>query len=49
MAHPYMLKTSKLQRPPVETALFDFFKTGPGPSSSHTIGPMKAEADFRRR
>ena len=33
-------------RPPVETALFDFFKTGPGPSSSHTIGPMKTGADF---
>ncbi len=49
MAHPYMLKTSKLQRPPVETALFDFFKTGPGPSSSHTIGPMKAGADFAQR
>lgn len=36
-------------RPPVETTLFDFFKTGPGPSSSHTIGPMKAGADFLGR
>ena len=33
-------------RPPVETAIFDFFKVGPGPSSSHTIGPMKAGNDF---
>lgn len=49
MAHPYLLQASRLQRPPVETALFDMFKAGPGPSSSHTIGPMKAGADFRRR
>ncbi len=33
-------------RPPIETSIFDLFKTGPGPSSSHTIGPMKAGADF---
>ncbi|MBQ9406022.1 MAG: L-serine ammonia-lyase [Desulfovibrio sp.] len=49
MAHPYLLQTSRLKRPPVETALFDFFKVGPGPSSSHTIGPMKAGADFAQR
>ncbi len=29
-------------RPAIETSLFDFFKIGPGPSSSHTIGPMRA-------
>ena len=33
-------------RAPVETALFDFFKIGPGPSSSHTIGPMRIGSDF---
>ncbi len=33
-------------RAPVETALFDFFKIGPGPSSSHTIGPMRIGIDF---
>ena len=33
-------------RPAVETSIFDLFKCGPGPSSSHTIGPMKAAADF---
>lgn len=33
---------------PIETALFDFFKTGPGPSSSHTMGPMSAGYDFMR-
>lgn len=26
----------------ITTSLFDLFKVGPGPSSSHTIGPMKA-------
>lgn len=36
-------------RPPVETTLFEFFKVGPGPSSSHTIGPMKAGNDFFNR
>eukprot|EP01054_Gregarina_sp_Poly1_P001971 Gregarina_sp_Poly_1__1970@NODE_1515_length_3961_cov_180_111710_g162_i1_p1_GENE_NODE_1515_length_3961_cov_180_111710_g162_i1NODE_1515_length_3961_cov_180_111710_g162_i1_p1_ORF_typecomplete_len593_score67_82SDH_alpha/PF03313_15/8e80SDH_beta/PF03315_15/4_3e37_NODE_1515_length_3961_cov_180_111710_g162_i119333711 len=31
---------------PICTSLFDLFKIGPGPSSSHTIGPMKAAFDF---
>lgn len=26
----------------ITTSVFDIFKIGPGPSSSHTIGPMKA-------
>lgn len=30
----------------ITTTLFDLFKVGPGPSSSHTIGPMKAGYDF---
>lgn len=34
---------------PITTSVFDLFKVGPGPSSSHTIGPMKAAFDFRRR
>lgn len=33
----------------ITTSLFDLFKVGPGPSSSHTIGPMKAAYDFLRR
>lgn len=33
---------------PICTALFDLFKIGPGPSSSHTIGPMRAGSDFYR-
>lgn len=30
----------------IDTSIFDLFKIGPGPSSSHTIGPMKAGYDF---
>ena len=33
----------------ITTSIFDLFKIGPGPSSSHTIGPMKAAFDFVRR
>ena len=33
----------------IDTSLFDIFKIGPGPSSSHTIGPMRAGADFLER
>ncbi len=33
----------------IQTSLFDIFKVGPGPSSSHTIGPMKAGGDFLKR
>ncbi|NOY74393.1 MAG: L-serine ammonia-lyase [Kiritimatiellaeota bacterium] len=31
---------------PITLSIFDIFKIGPGPSSSHTIGPMLAAADF---
>jgi L-serine dehydratase len=34
---------------PITLSLFDLLKAGPGPSSSHTIGPMAAGADFARR
>ena len=30
----------------IKTSIFDLFKIGPGPSSSHTIGPMKAGFHF---
>ncbi|UTA68711.1 L-serine ammonia-lyase [Emticicia sp. 21SJ11W-3] len=33
----------------ISTSVFDLFKIGPGPSSSHTIGPMKAAFDFLQR
>lgn len=33
---------------PITTSLFELFTIGPGPSSSHTIGPMRAGYDFRQ-
>lgn len=33
----------------IAISLFDLFEAGPGPSSSHTIGPMKAGYDFAQR
>lgn len=33
----------------ITTSVFDLLKIGPGPSSSHTIGPMKAGYDFLQR
>lgn len=30
----------------ITTSIFEFLKIGPGPSSSHTIGPMKAANNF---
>ena len=33
----------------VKTSLFEIFKIGIGPSSSHTVGPMRAAADFVAR
>lgn len=32
----------------IDLSIFDLFKIGPGPSSSHTIGPMQAGGDFLR-
>jgi len=34
---------------PVMTVLEEFYKVGPGPSSSHTIGPMRISYDFYQR
>ena len=31
----------------IRTSFFELFKIGPGPSSSHTVAPMKAAASFR--
>jgi L-serine dehydratase len=36
-------------RGPVMTTLREFYKMGPGPSSSHTIGPMRIGLDFLAR
>src|SRR5215471_19720614 len=35
-------------QPSVKTGIFEIFKVGIGPSSSHTMGPMRAAADFAR-
>ncbi len=32
--------------PAISLSIFDLFKAGPGPSSSHTIAPMRAGCDF---
>src|SRR5438128_5967844 len=37
------------QKGPVMTTLEEFYKVGPGPSSSHTIGPMRITYDFYQR
>ena len=34
---------------PISTSVFELFKAGPGPSSSHTMAPMLAGYDFYRR
>lgn len=34
---------------PVMTTLEEFYKMGPGPSSSHTMGPMRITYDFYQR
>jgi len=40
-------RTCLLQsRTPLKTSLFEIFKIGIGPSSSHTVGPMRAAWDF---
>lgn len=33
----------------ITTSVFELFKIGPGPSSSHTVGPMRAMNDFREK
>jgi len=43
------LNVVKEQKGPVMTMLDEFYKVGPGPSSSHTIGPMRITYDFYQR
>jgi L-serine dehydratase len=43
------LDVVKRSRAPVMTTLDEFYKIGPGPSSSHTIGPMRITYDFYQR
>jgi L-serine dehydratase len=43
------LNVVKKSKGPVMTTLEEFYKVGPGPSSSHTIGPMRITYDFYNR
>jgi L-serine dehydratase len=43
------LNVVKKSKGPVLTVLEEFYKVGPGPSSSHTIGPMRITYDFYQR
>jgi L-serine dehydratase len=43
------LDVVKKSKAPVMTTLDEFYKVGPGPSSSHTIGPMRITYDFYQR
>jgi len=43
------LEVVKKEKGPVMTTLDEFYKVGPGPSSSHTIGPMRITYDFYQR
>ena len=43
------LQVVKKSKGPVITTLDEFYKVGPGPSSSHTIGPMRITYDFYQR
>jgi L-serine dehydratase len=43
------LDVVKKSQGPVMTVLEEFYKVGPGPSSSHTIGPMRITYDFYQR
>jgi L-serine dehydratase len=43
------LDVVKRAKGPVMTLADEFYKVGPGPSSSHTIGPMRITYDFYQR
>jgi L-serine dehydratase len=43
------LNVVKKEKGPVMTTINEFYKVGPGPSSSHTIGPMRITYDFYQR
>jgi L-serine dehydratase len=43
------LNVVKQSKGPVLTTVDEFYKVGPGPSSSHTIGPMRITYDFYQR
>jgi L-serine dehydratase len=42
-------KAATQPKGPIMTTLSEFYKMGPGPSSSHTMGPMRITYDFYQR
>jgi L-serine dehydratase len=42
-------KAAAQSKAPIMTTLSEFYKMGPGPSSSHTMGPMRITYDFYQR
>jgi L-serine dehydratase len=44
-----MVSTSKLAEKGIYNCVFDTFSIGLGPSSSHSVGPMLAAADFSKK
>jgi L-serine dehydratase len=44
-----LLYVVQKEKGPVMTVVDEFYKVGPGPSSSHTIGPMRITFDFYQR
>jgi L-serine dehydratase len=47
--HSLNLNVEKQAKGPVMIVADEFYKVGPGPSSSHTIGPMRITYDFYQR
>src|SRR6188768_4301179 len=43
------LNVVRKEKGPILTTVDEFYKVGPGPSSSHTIGPMRITYDFYQR
>ena len=43
------LEVVRTSKGPIMTTLEEIYKVGPGPSSSHTIGPMRITYDFYQR
>src|SRR5262252_5052876 len=43
------LHVAMKEKGPILTTVDEFYKVGPGPSSSHTIGPMRITYDFYQR
>ncbi len=46
---PADLNVVQQSKGPIMTTLEEFYKMGPGPSSSHTMGPMRITYDFFQR